>query len=158
MKFRHSTLIVISGLTWLAIGSYLLFLGLTLLLNSTLDQSDKIYPIVSNLAPYVGGTEQVGLFLAALFLGVGYMKSKYVLSRTVLRTLTNICSSPNPSGLGTVYNRQYIMLIGAMAMLGAGIKFLQLPDDIRGSIDIAIGSALINGSVLYFKSCKTSLA
>ena len=39
-----------------------------------------------------------------------------------------------------------------MVGLGALIKVLNLPLDVRGAIDIVIGSALINGAMIYFRS------
>jgi len=35
--------------------------------------------------------------------------------------------------------------------LGMGIRYFGVPVDVRGLIDVAVGSALINGAMLYFR-------
>jgi hypothetical protein len=41
-----------------------------------------------------------------------------------------------------------------MVLLGLVIRFLPIPIDARGLVDVAIGSALINGAMLYFRVVK----
>jgi hypothetical protein len=44
------------------------------------------------------------------------------------------------------------MLMGIMILLGLSMKWLGLPIEIRGTIDVAIGSALMNGGIAYFRT------
>jgi hypothetical protein len=41
-----------------------------------------------------------------------------------------------------------------MMMLGMIFRYLPIPIDVRGFIDLAIGSALMNGAMLYFRAAR----
>jgi hypothetical protein len=45
-----------------------------------------------------------------------------------------------------------------MMALGLVFRFLPIPIDLRGLIDVAIGSALINGAMLYFRAARATAA
>jgi hypothetical protein len=109
------------------------------------------YPLLNSLSPYFGGIEQAIVALIALSLFIGYMKGKHVLGKSAKRVAGRICNLPNPANLFTIYSRGYCLLILGMVGLGMGIKYLGIPNDVRGVIDVAIGAALINGSLLYFR-------
>jgi hypothetical protein len=49
-------------------------------------------------------------------------------------------------------------LIGAMVGLGVTLRFLPIPVDLRGFIDTAVGSALVNGAMLYFHIARSAPA
>jgi hypothetical protein len=53
------------------------------------------------------------------------------------------------------YDQKYWILLCLMMMLGMMFRFLPIAVDIRGGIDVAIGSALINGAMLYFRQILT---
>jgi hypothetical protein len=57
----------------------------------------------------------------------------------------------HPLHLKDLFPLSYLAIIGSMMMLGMLLKFLPISHDIRGFIDLAVGSALINGAFLYFK-------
>jgi len=56
---------------------------------------------------------------------------------------------PNPVSIAKIYTWQYYVLLSSMVLLGVLVRFL--PFDIRGGVDIIIGSALINGATIYFR-------
>ena len=147
MKLSHSKLILISGLAWLAIGIYLLQLGLRLLLGA-----DSHQPMVDTIAYYLGTREIAVLCLIVIGLYVGYFKGRYVLAKSARRGVSRIAALPNPSHIKLIYSKQYYFLLGGMVLLGISIKFLGLNTDVRGLVDVIIGSALINGAVTYFRS------
>lgn len=149
-KLTHSTLIFISGVVWLAVGTGLLTLGLKLL-TAAAQGEEGYYPLLGALSSYMGGMAQTALFFIVIGLSLGYSKSKYVLSKSVKRSVTRIQSFPNPTQLSNIYSRGYYLLLGGMIGLGLSIKFLGIPNDIRGLIDTAVGAALLNGSMLYFR-------
>lgn len=149
LRFSHSVMIVLCGAVWFAVGAFLLPLGLKLMLNSV--DGEEGFPLIHSLAPHFGGAQQAALILIAICLYVGYCKSKFVLSKSVMRSVDRIKSFPNPMPLQQIYSRGYYLLLAAMVLLGMSIRFFGLSDDIRGAIDIAIGSALINGAMLYFR-------
>ncbi len=151
-KLSHKTLIAISGSLWLAIGFYLLPLGLKLFTNTL--ESDNIthpYPLLSVLEGNMGGRAQTVAILVAISLFIGFMKGRYVLKKSVKRTVNRIRSFPDPTSLGNIFAPSYYILIAVMMMLGMGIRFFGAPDDIRGLVDVAIGAALIDGGVSYFR-------
>lgn len=145
MHLSHSKLIMLSGSLWLCVGLFLLPLGIFLLLNG------EIRPLTTSLSPIMGGVEEATVVLAAIALFVGYMKGKFVLGKSSKRIVDRIRSFPNPTSLTNIFSPAYLLLIGSMVLLGMSIKYFGVPHDIRGLVDIAIGSAMINGAVITFR-------
>lgn len=155
MKLRHTTLVFLSGIVWFAVGVFLLQLGLNLLVGvAQYDPAmgDKSYPMMDNLAPYLGGRNSTALVLIAVSLLIGNMKGKYVLGKSAKSGIERICAMSEPACLSKIYSPKYYILLGAMIGLGVLIKVFQLSSDIRGVVDTAIGAALLNGSLFYFRS------
>ncbi len=155
-QFRHPTLIVIVGFIWLAIGLVLLLLGIHFLI----DMSPALVhaegsSLVKWLAGKVGSGDNAISLLLAVGLFIGYMKGRYVLGRAAHRIAVRIVALPNPVSLSRVFNKGYYILIASMIGLGMLIKVLGVPPDVRGTIDLAIGSALINGAFIYFRYALT---
>jgi hypothetical protein len=154
-KVSHTTLIVISGLVWLAVGCFLLPLGLNFIAQSmSLETAAEGRPVLNNLAPYVGGLEQAAIALIVIALGIGYLKGTKIFSKTVQSSVDRIRSLPNPAPISQIYTKKYYILLGSMVFLGFLVRFLS--NDIRGAVDVVIGSALINGAVLFIRQALTS--
>lgn len=152
MKCSHATLIYVAGAVWLAVGLFLLPLGLRFLLDVSHTQPGEVTsPLMNLIAPYLGGRESTGLLLIALALGIGYYKGTYLLGKSANRVVNRIVALPNPTSLMNLYNLPYILLITVMILLGVGIKFFGVPLDIRGFIDVSVGAALIHGALSYFR-------
>jgi hypothetical protein len=144
LKISHAALVAISGLVWFAVGGWLLPLGLSLMLEGTKQAqlSDVAsLPLLRFLSPYLGGFEQAALLLIVVGLLIGQ-----------LRGIERIKTFPNPTEITNIYSAKYYILLGGMVGLGMGIKFLGLSNDVRGLVDIAIGTALIRGALIYFRS------
>jgi len=155
MKLSHSKLIAISGLVWLAVGIYLLQLGLNLLLTGVgQDLAASNFPLLRMLAPYMGGLEMAIIALVVVALLIGYLKGRYVLGKSAKRGVERIRSFDNPAPLKNIYSAKYYILLAGMVGLGISIKYMGLSNDVRGLIDAAIGSALINGAMIYFQHAK----
>ncbi|MBA3722164.1 MAG: hypothetical protein H0W88_07175 [Parachlamydiaceae bacterium] len=152
IKASHTTLITISGVIWLGIGCFLLSLGLNFLVASILQENlaTTSRPIIDNIAPYIGGLDTAVIVLICLGLFIGYTKGKYIFAKTVQKGVNRIKSLPNPVSISQIYTKKYYILLGAMFLIGFVVKFAPL--DVRGLVDVAIGSALINGAVLYFRN------
>lgn len=148
-KLSHTTLIMISGCIWLAVGCFLMPLGLKLLL-SAVEEPTGSYPIIEGLSGIIDVNQAV-VVLIALGLFIGHFKGKYVLGKSVRRGVARILSLPNPTQLSKIYDLKYYILLGSMVALGMSIKYFGIPNDIRGFIDVAIGAALINGALIYFR-------
>jgi hypothetical protein len=141
--------IVVSGLTWLAIGSMLMVKGLKWITQSMMGLESA--PLVRWCSSLVGSAQQGALLVICISLFIGFIKGRTVLAKTVQRVVTRIRSLPPPILLSQVYDRRYATLLGSMMALGFLFRFLPIGADVRGAIDVAIGSALINGSMLYFR-------
>lgn len=152
LKVSHATLVWISGLVWMAVGCFLLPLGLKLLIGSAQNELGLSLPLLGSLASYVGGLEEAALVMTTIALFIGYIKGKHVLGKSAKRSIARILTFSNPTTLANIYSRAYYILLGSMIVLGMSIKWLGLSDDIRGVVDIAVGAALINGALIYFRS------
>lgn len=150
MKLSHKALIVISGLVWLVMGIFLLQLGLGFLVGN-LDNGNQHLPVVQTLASFFGGKEIAAIILILFATYLGYFKGRYVLGKSAKRGVERIYTLDNPAPLHHIYNARYYLLIGIMVALGLSIKYMGLSNDIRGIVDILIGSALVNGSIIYFR-------
>lgn len=152
IKVSHTTLIVLSGLVWLAVGCSLLPLGINFIVESILNENIllKSRPILDSLAPYVGGLDVAALILIVFGLILGYGKGKAVFAKSVKKSVNRIVNLPNPTSIADIYTKKYYILLGSMVLIGFIVRFTTL--DIRGFVDVTIGSALIHGAVLYFLS------
>lgn len=154
LYFRHRTLIVLSGFVWLAVGVMLLSMGIRFLLGSLFglypDQGG--FSLVSSLTASGVSPEVIALSLLSTCLFIGYLKGKMVLSKSVRRQVERILKKPSPVPLHEIYGRGYYFLLGGMILLGVSMRFLPITYDTRGAIDIAIGAALINGALQYFRA------
>lgn len=152
MKVSHFTLVVLSGLVWMGIGVWLLSLGINILVNSTLHEqalTPAYKPIIEFFSSLVSSKESAVLILVAICLFVGYMKGRYVLGKSAAKGVSRILAFPNPTHLKNIYSKKYYILLGSMVFLGILVKYTT--PDIRGAIDVIIGSALINGAMVYFR-------
>lgn len=130
IHMKHKTIIAISGIVWFAIGFSLLRLGLHLLALRG---------------------DQLAVLLMAAGLIIGFFKGRFVLGKTALKGINRIESLPEPMPISQIYTPQFYGLIGFMIVLGMSIKYFGLGNDIRGTVDVAIGAALLNGSTFYFR-------
>lgn len=156
MKCKHKTLIFLAGFVWLAVGIFLLTLGIQFLLATLHQPSTLITPgkfsLLSTLLPYVRDPTQTVIVLITVGLILGYFKGKMALAKSVRRQIQRIAGLPNPASIQHLYSKGYYFLIAGMVLLGISLRFLPITLDTRGTVDVAIGSALINGAMLYFRS------
>jgi hypothetical protein len=149
----HRNWIAVSGFIWLAVGTLLLYKGLRLISEAT-ETAGSLCFQMQNISgsPQKSGT----LFIAAALL-VGFLKGRFILSKTVNRVTTRITSLSLPIQFKSVYAPSYWILIGGMMALGMTLRFVPIPVDVRGFVDTAIGAALINGAMLYFRSARGAI-
>lgn len=154
LKLKHKTLISLAGLSWLTIGVFLLTFGLKLIVDKAIALELELssgHSLISLFAPLSGGIQQAGMVLIAVSLFIGYFKSRFVLAKTVRRMVKRIRGFKEPTPLYKLYSPAFYILIATMMGLGVLLRVTDISADIRGLVDVAIGSALINGAVLYFK-------
>ena len=154
MKCSHFALIIVSGLMWLLIGAFLMTLGMHHIMNVVQNWEVMLrlhsFSFLKFLAPFVSSEEKAMSVLVFICLLVGYLKGRFVLMKTVKRGVQRIISYPNPAPLMQLYSKKYYLLIALMMGLGFLLKSLHLAEDVRGAIDLAIGSALLKGALSYF--------
>jgi hypothetical protein len=157
LKLKPSIAIVLSGALWLVIGLFLMIKGLHLLILAAHPiQIVKTPVILPHLAARLGGEQEGVLVLIAIGLFVGLIKGRFVLVKSVKRVVQRLYSLPSPIRIQEMYSWSYLLLIAGMVGLGVGIRLIALPADIHGLIDVAIGSALINGAMIYFRFAVTN--
>ncbi len=133
--------IIVSGGLWFAIGLLLLYRGLGLL---ALSQSPWKVPFL------------VGALL------IGYLKSRFVLSKAAHKLSTRILTLPLPLHISHIYPPVYLFLLLGMMGFSGALRFLPLPFEIQGFIKAAVGAALLNGSfhfakIIYGKASQAGL-
>lgn len=152
LKVSHATLITISGAIWLGVGLMLLRIGVNLLLPPATQEAEQFHlPLVQSLAPYLGGLRGALVGLLFLALVVGYLKGRFVLGKSARKGVERILAFPNPVSILQIYSPKYFILLAGMVLLGISIKYMGLPNDIRGAIDVTIGIALLTGALIYFR-------
>ncbi|MBN9378158.1 MAG: hypothetical protein BGO14_05785 [Chlamydiales bacterium 38-26] len=153
LKMSHKTLIIISGLIWLAVGSFLLPLGLNFLMSAAENvrfQADQ-YPLLNLLMSLSPQVENAIIFLISAGLLVGFFKGRFVLGKSAYKGVERIRNFSDPTEFKNIYSAKYYILLACMMGLGFSMKYLGIPADVRGFIDVAIGAALINGAMVYFR-------
>ncbi|MBA2726920.1 MAG: hypothetical protein H0U49_01940 [Parachlamydiaceae bacterium] len=149
-KVSHANVSFISGLIWICVGCFLLQMGLKLILDPTYAPGGST-PILSNIQGVMGGLQEAGIALIAIALYIGYLKGKHLLRKSARQGVERLRSFPDPMPIQNMYSPKYYILLGGMIGLGMSMRFLGLPNDIRGGIDVAVGAALINGALEYFR-------
>ena len=148
VKCKHSTLILLSGLVWLAVGGMLLLMGVRLL-NELLAGTTS-FPLIDLLAYSAGGREEGAAFLVALSLVIGTLKARTVFRKTVNRALSRFSTLPNPLSLAKIYPLSTYILIASMMGVGLALRYFGVSPDIRALVLLTVGIALINGAIFYF--------
>lgn len=137
-------IIRLSGISWFFLGTYLAYKGIRYLVIAISDANLLFSP------------GRKFALLVSFALVVGYCKGRFVLRKTAERLISRIASLSNPISFFQIYPLRYWLLIGCMMALGMGLNIFSIPFDVRGLVDLAIGTALITGSFFYFR--RTSLA
>jgi hypothetical protein len=136
-----------SGVLWFVIGVFLLLVGVKFVVYASVKGAPH-----SPLFALFKSKEQGALVFVACGLLLGFVKGRFVLRKTVSRVVKRIRSLKMPIRFFDVYSWSYFALIALMMLLGMTMRWLAIPSDIRGVIDIAVGSALMNGAMLYFRA------
>ncbi len=145
---------IVSGLKWLGIGVMLLMKGLRLTVSAA-EQTTLATPLLKAILPIAGTRHQAALLIVCAALFIGFIKGRTVLAKTVARIADRINLHPEGLTIRQAYDQKYWIILCLMMGLGIFFRVFTIPSDIRGLIDIAVGSALINGAMLYFRHILT---
>jgi hypothetical protein len=152
MNVKPTVAIAFSGFLWLIMGIFLLMKGLNLIVLAIHpEQFSVTSALIPFLARFAGKAESAALIIIAFGLVLGFVKGRFVLSKSVKRTVQRILLLPLPLKLQHVYSKGYVAIIASMMCLGMILRWSHLPADVHGLIDVAIGSALVNGGMIYFR-------
>ncbi len=143
MKLRPWNVILFTGLVWLLVGFFLTLKGLKLIVSGVFSENFFI--------SWIGSFENASLVLIACSLLLGFIKGRFVMIKTINRVTKHLLSLPYPLKVTNLYPTSYYILLGSMILLGILCKFLGIPKMLLGCIDLTIGSALINGAMIYFR-------
>ena len=149
MRLSPFTALLISFASWLCIGVFLLYKGLSFLVHLVPGTTPS--PMLDILSKIAGGNESAVLVCISIGVFIGFMKGRFVLSKTVARISNRFFSFKRSMTLKEMYPVSYLILISSMILLGVSMKWLPVPLDVRGTMDVAIGSALTNGAMQYFR-------
>lgn len=155
MKLKHPHAIILSGLLWMGAGIMLLSKGTKHLINalSGMENGSGQNFMLIKVFEKISGNPKTGMSaLITVAFVLGFIKGRVVLKKSVERVVKRIRSLPSPISLSKIYGLKYYLLIGSMVFISLIFKILPLPVDIKGFIDFAIGIALVNGAMLYFRS------
>jgi hypothetical protein len=153
MRLSHSTLYAISGAVWMIIGVFLLNLGLQLMMQGAKGEAFSLEgysPLFVWLSTLFSGFENAIIVLIILSIVVGFFKGRFVLRKVAARTHQRLQAFENPTSIANVYTKANYAVIIGMMMLGMAMRYFNIPNDIRGPIDIAVGTALMQGAIAYF--------
>lgn len=148
---KHRSWVTLSGFIWFLMGTYLLYKGIYLIANGRVIEGSLCYKLqgIKDI-----NAEQASTILLLLGLSIGSLKGIFVLSKTVKRVTDRIYSLKLPIRFSQVYPITYWALIGLMMLFGMGLKQIPISMDLKGLIDVAIGSALMQGAMIYFRIAR----
>lgn len=150
-NLSQRTLCVLAGCIWLLAGLNLLFLGEKFLIESIQGTTGLNLPLLESLSSLTESTKLGAVFLAGIGALIGFLKGSTVLRKAAHREVRRIHALNAPVSLWQLYSVKGVIVLGIMLCLGASLRFLNIPLDIRGTIDVAIGVALILGSYHFLR-------
>ena len=143
----------LSGVLWFVVGVILLRKGIGLLFDAggrMHYEEAGTFPLLTLSVSLVGDIRK-GVVVSALSgCIVGMAKGRCVLRKSVRRIVNRIYSLPPSFSYGEIYPKGYYFLLAGMAGMGAVMRVIPLPSDIKGFIDLSVGVALVTGAGLYF--------
>ena len=153
MKITPFKALMISFATWLLIGVFLLQKGLKLLVGVAHSQESGYFTQL--LGNTIGSKEHAALLFITVALMIGFLKGRFVLSKTVARISNRFFSYGEYMTLKQLYPFYYVAIIFSMMLMGMLLRFTPLSGEVKGIVDVAVGSALINGAMQYFRVAFT---
>lgn len=151
MDYPKRSLTQLAGFIWAVTGVLLLVKGLRLLIESS-QFGAHTSALMQKLSPIAGGSEGAALLLVSIALFIGFVKGRVILARSAKRTMDHLVAVGKNAGLKDLFTVRYIAIIALMMLLGRAMNWLNLESDLRGTIDVAVGAALIHGSMAFFRT------
>lgn len=150
MKQTH--VLVLYGMLWMVVGFFLLTLGLKFLTVSALMQEGAYMHRLASLFSLT--PSQIAMFATVASIGGGFCKARFMLYKAAKRNIARIVQEKGNVPLKKIFPLSFLVLVAVMMSLGFLMKIFQLPLDIRGVVDVTVGSGLILGGMTYFIFAK----
>jgi len=149
---KHS-LIRIAGLVWLVVGTGLISMGFrffsVVLHDPSLVHIKKGFSFLRLMTSYPYQTVVMWLMISAFL--IGYLKGRTVLKKSALRQIQRIEAITTQAKIYHLYSPGFFILVLFMIGLGISMRFLPITLEVRAFIDVAIGTALLQGALHYFR-------
>ncbi len=136
--------VLLSGAPWFAMGVFLLIKGLKLVVLNCISFSQN----------QVLFEQREALVWIGIGILIGFIKGRFVLIKSVERIVKRILSL-QPFHWTKIYTKGYFLLIGLMMSFGVALNLFPISPKVHGLIDVAIGSALINGAMIFLRFALT---
>jgi hypothetical protein len=149
---KRVIVIILMGVMWFGVGFFLLYKGLFLMMQAITFHDPKNVVLLSLMKKLIPSQENAAILLLSIGLFLGMMKGRFVLTKTAKKTVSKILQIPEPIKLKEIFPVTYLLLIAGMMSLGMLMNICALSFDIRSMVDVAVGSALIQGGVYYLRS------
>ncbi len=107
--------------------------------------------LIQFIEPLAGSLEQAALVLIVIGLFLGFIKGRSVLAKAAGRNVARIRALPDPLPIKELYALKDLLVLLLMVVIGLSLRWMDLPHDLHGLIDVAIGSGLINGAICYYR-------
>ncbi len=147
MYLSRLAALVVMGSIWVVIGSMLLAKGIKWLIMAVYLPSAAPSLFISYF-----NSEVLALIVAiTLSFAIGFAKGVTVLKKAAEKMISRAHSFSGRIPLTKVFPVRFYILIAGMMGLGFLMKMMPF-FDVRGIIDVTVGSALILGSSYYFKA------
>lgn len=152
MKFEKYQLITLAGFLWFVLGITLLTKGLYLMILTAHLSGEKAGPILNVfMYAFTGGIVPAALTILLLGVVLGIMKGRWALGRAATLLVRRIYPMRGKIHVAKLYRiHDYLLIVGIIA-LSRLLNWIEVPNDVHSLIDIAVGSALINGAMVYFR-------
>ncbi len=161
IRLSHAQLYTLSGAIWFIVGILLLNLGLQLILQGFQGQlffADNYSSFFSWLSSMLHSPENTSILLIVIGIGIGFFKGRFVLHKVAMRSHGRIEALENPTSITNLYTKGNCFMIAGMMFLGMMMRYFQLPCDLRGLIDTAVGTALMQGAISFFHLARQTKA
>lgn len=120
---------------WMSGGLVLIFLGVTRFAESSSEHS--------------GASILAAILLSTV---LGYAKGRFILAKTSRRNIERIFAMTEPKKPIFVYSIRSWLIISATFLLSQLLNYLAVPPYWRGTINLAVGMALVISSLNYCKA------
>lgn len=158
LRWPTKTILFFSGLLPLLIGFFLVRLGLHFLLTAVLEARFALDTLplfqLGTLCSLSADSTLWSLLCIAFFLGI--FKGRFVLIKSTERNIERLLAMHAPIPITKMYTLKYYFMICLMMLLGMGMNWLGVPDDIRGVIDVAVGIGVFQGGLVAMRSALRS--